>query len=95
MNIDKDFFWGIGIGVLAGALGYKLYADNKQTIMESLNNIKNKLGSESSNCTEPQIAGITDDSESEPAEIDLAELEKQKEHLEDLIAEQQCKKSEA
>ncbi len=93
MNFDKDFFWGIGIGVVAGALGYKLYADNKQTIMDSLNNIKNRLSTESSAITEPQIAGISDDSE--PTEIDLAELEKQKEHLEDLIAEQQSKKSEA
>ncbi len=86
---DKNFFWGLGVGVIAGAIGYKLYNDNKQTIMNSLESLKNKMSKE----VPPELAVATEP-QSETTEIDLAELEKQKEHLEDLIAEQQVKNNE-
>ena len=70
MLLDKNFLIGVGLGIAAGAVGYKLYNEHRQTILESLDN-----------------------TEQQTTEIDLAELEKQKEHLEDLIAEQQMKQA--
>ncbi|MBQ8707128.1 MAG: hypothetical protein IJ523_03455 [Succinivibrionaceae bacterium] len=94
MNFDKNFFWGLGLGVLAGAVGYKLYNDNKQTLLNSLESLKTKLSADGAAQTAQAPAELAD-SEGETTEIDLAELEKQKEHLEDLIAEQQSKAAEA
>ncbi len=89
MNLDKDFFWGIGLGLVAGALGYKLYNDNKQTIIASLENFKNKMSTAVPGDNALAAAG------EQAGNIDLAELERQKEHLEDLIAEQQSKMTQA
>lgn len=86
MLLDKNFLIGVGLGIAAGAVGYKLYNEHRQTILESLDNLKNRMcpGADS------EVA-VT---EQQTTEIDLAELEKQKEHLEDLIAEQQMKQAE-
>ena len=92
MNFDKNFFWGLGLGVVAGAVGYKLYNDNKQTLLNSLESLKTKLSADGAAQTAQAPAELTDNGET--AELDLAELEKQKEHLEDLIAEQQNKAAE-
>ena len=86
MLLDKNFLIGAGLGIAAGAVGYKLYNEHRQTILESLDNLKNRM------C--PGAGSEVAVTEQQTTEIDLAELEKQKEHLEDLIAEQQMKQAE-
>ena len=86
MLLDKNFLIGVGLGIAAGAVGYKLYNEHRQTILESLDNLKNRM------C--PGVGSEVAVTEQQTTEIDLAELEKQKEHLEDLIAEQQMKQAE-
>ncbi|MBQ8975860.1 MAG: hypothetical protein IJ078_00335 [Succinivibrionaceae bacterium] len=86
MLLDKNFLIGVGLGIAAGAVGYKLYNEHRQTILESLDNLKNRM------C--PGAGSEVAVTEQQTTEIDLAELEKQKEHLEDLIAEQQMKQAE-
>ena len=86
MLLDKNFLIGVGLGIAAGAVGYKLYNEHRQTILESLDNLKNRM------C--PGAGSEVPVTEQQTTEIDLAELEKQKEHLEDLIAEQQMKQAE-
>lgn len=86
MLLDKNFLIGVGLGIAAGAVGYKLYNEHRQTILESLDNLKNRM------C--PGAGSEVAVTEQQTTEIDLAELEKQKEHLEDLIAEQQMKQVE-
>ena len=86
MLLDKNFLIGVGLGIAAGAVGYKLYNEHRQTILESLDNLKNRM------C--PGAGSEVAVTEQQTTEIDLAELEKQKEHLEDLIAEQQMKLAE-
>ena len=86
MLLDKNFLIGVGLGIAAGAVGYKLYNEHRQTILESLDNLKNRM------C--PGAVSEVAVTEQQTTEIDLAELEKQKEHLEDLIAEQQMKQAE-
>lgn len=86
MLLDKNFLIGVGLGIAAGAVGYKLYNEHRQTILESLDNLKNRMCPGA--CSEVAVT------EQQTTEIDLAELEKQKEHLEDLIAEQQMKQAE-
>ena len=86
MLLDKNFLIGSGLGIAAGVVGCKLYNEHRQTILESLDKLKNTM-----------CAGADSDvvvSEQQTSEIDLAELEKQKENLEDLIAEQQMKLAE-
>lgn len=85
MLLDKNFLIGVGLGIAAGAVGYKLYNEHRQTILESLDNLKNRM------C--PGAGSEVAVTEQQTTEIDLAELEKQKEHLEDLIAEQQMKQA--
>ena len=86
MLLDKNFLIGVGLGIAAGAVGYKLYNEHRQSILESLDNLKNRM------C--PGAGSEVAVTEQQTTEIDLAELEKQKEHLEDLIAEQQMKQAE-
>ena len=86
MLLDKNFFIVFCLGIAAGAVGYKLYNEHRQTILESLDNLKNRM------C--PGAGSEVAVTEQQTTEIDLAELEKQKEHLEDLIAEQQMKQAE-
>ena len=86
MLLDKNFLIGVGLGIAAGAVGYKLYNEHRQTILESLDNLKNRM------C--PGAGSEVAVTEQQTTEIDLSELEKQKEHLEDLIAEQQMKQAE-
>ena len=85
MLLDKNFLIGVGLEIAAGAVGYKLYNEHRQTILESLDNLKNRM------C--PGAGSEVAVTEQQTTEIDLAELEKQKEHLEDLIAEQQMKQA--
>ena len=90
MILEKNFLWGMAVGLVAGAAGYKLYSDHRQTIIASLENIKNRMNSTGAAAgSAPVLAAagsavLTDS-------LDLAELERQKEHLEDLIAEQQAR----
>ncbi len=77
MFTNKDFLIGLLAGVVTGITGYKLYQDHKEAILESLGKISNRC---QGSCNEAQ-----------EQEISLEELEKQKEHLEDLIAETKSK----
>ena len=43
MLLDKNFLIGVGLGIAAGAVGYKLYNEHRQTILESLDNLKNRM----------------------------------------------------
>ena len=87
MILEKNFLWGMAIGLVAGAAGYRLYSDHRQTIIASLENIRTRMnGAGFATGVAPTTAGSAVPADS----LDLAELERQKEHLEDLIAEQQA-----
>lgn len=61
-----DFWIGLGVGLVAGVLGYKVLTENRE-----------------------KICSIMQAPQQEPGDVQLEELMKQKERLEDLIAEKQ------
>ena len=65
---NTDFWIGLGIGVVAGVLGYKLMSEREQQLMAL------------------QLAAAGDLT----AAVPLAELQRQKEELEDMIAAQEA-----
>ena len=69
---DRNFFIGFGIGVVAGVLGLKFYKEHQQGINSRLSGLSGLYN-------RFVKAGEQD--------MDLNDLEAQKEHLEDLIAE--------
>ncbi|MEW6697587.1 MAG: hypothetical protein ACOY35_04900 [Bacillota bacterium] len=68
MFTKVDFWVGLAVGVVAGAVGYKVYSENKG----NFNNLLQYT---------PQV---------ETGDVSVVELMKQKERLEDLIAEKQA-----
>ncbi|WP_406017596.1 hypothetical protein [Succinivibrio sp.] len=74
LSNKTDFFIGLAAGVVAGAVGYKLFQDHKEQILGSFDSLTSKF------------------SKTEEAALSEEELQAQKEHLEDLIAEQKAAK---
>lgn len=70
-------------GIAAGVIGSRLYESHKGQIESGLGSLRNRFAAN----------GLVEDSDSAAEEdsVTLEELEKQKEHLEDLIADQQAK----
>ncbi|MEG6513689.1 hypothetical protein V6C32_17490 [Desulforamulus ruminis] len=66
MFARTDFWIGLGVGLVAGILGYKTYTENKE-----------------------KFSNLVPAPKEEAGDIQLEELMKQKERLEDLIAEKQ------
>lgn len=77
---SKDFFIGLAAGAVAGVCGYRLYQANRQAILDSFDSIARKCNLDQGG----QDAAAQ-------ADLNLEELEKQKEHLEDLIAEEKAR----
>ncbi|MDY6420357.1 hypothetical protein SAMN02910357_00805 [Succinivibrio dextrinosolvens] len=74
LSNKTDFFIGLAAGVVAGAVGYKLFQDHKEQILGSFDSLTSKF------------------SKTEETALSEEELQAQKEHLEDLIAEQKAAK---
>ena len=72
-----DFLIGLVAGIAAGAVGYKLFQDHKDQILNSFDSVTKKFSKEGA----------------DNATLSEEELQAQKEHLEDLIAEQQAAKA--
>lgn len=72
-----DFLIGLVAGIAAGAVGYKLFQDHKDQILNSFDSVTKKFSKEGA----------------DKATLSEEELQAQKEHLEDLIAEQQAAKA--
>ena len=72
-----DFLIGLVAGIAAGAVGYKLFQDHKDQILNSFDSVTKKFSKEGA----------------DSATLSEEELQAQKEHLEDLIAEQQAAKA--
>jgi len=72
-----DFLIGLVAGIAAGAVGYKLFQDHKDQILNSFDSVTKKFSKEGADNTT----------------LSEEELQAQKEHLEDLIAEQQAAKA--
>lgn len=72
-----DFLIGLVAGIAAGAVGYKLFQDHKDQILNSFDSVAKKFSKEGA----------------DNATLSEEELQAQKEHLEDLIAEQQAAKA--
>ncbi|WP_036243144.1 MULTISPECIES: hypothetical protein [Megasphaera] len=65
---NSDFWIGLGVGIVAGAFGYKLITEREQQLLA---------------LQQPAAGNVA-------ATIPLAELQRQKEELEDLIAAQEA-----
>ena len=77
---SKDFFIGLAAGAVAGVFGHRLYQANRQAILDSFDSLARKCNfDQGGQGASPQAA------------LNLEELEKQKEHLEDLIAEEKAR----
>ncbi len=81
--INKSLVFSFAAGVVVGALGLKIYNENKDTIDAKLKEIK--------------LPGLANPAETESTseateDLTLEELMSQKERLEDLIAEYNSKK---
>lgn len=72
-----DFLIGLVAGIAVGAVGYKLFQDHKDQILNSFDSVTKKFSKEGA----------------DNATLSEEELQAQKEHLEDLIAEQQAAKA--
>ena len=72
-----DFLIGLVAGIAAGAVGYKLFQDHKDQILNSFDSVTKKFSKEGA----------------DSATLSEEELQAQEEHLEDLIAEQQAAKA--
>lgn len=70
-------------GIAAGVIGSRLYESHKSQIQSGLGSLRNRFAAN----------GLVEDGDSaaEDDSVTLEELEKQKEHIEDLIADQQAK----
>ncbi len=77
---SKDFFIGLAAGAVAGVFGHRLYQANRQAILDSFDSIAKKCNLDQG-----------EQGSSAQADLNLEELEKQKEHLEDLIAEEKAR----
>lgn len=80
--LNKTSLLSFGAGILAGVVGHKLYETHKAQIMEGLGKISQKC--RCSGVFASEGAAETDD-------VTMEELLKQKENLEDLIAEKSQK----
>lgn len=89
MALGNNLFIGIAIGAVAGVIGHKIYQAHKAEILESLDSLAQKYKPATASSGELIETG-TDGS---AQELSLEELEKQKENLEDLIAEKQAQNS--
>ena len=69
---NTDFWIGLGIGVVAGVFGYKLFSEREQQLLAQ---------------QQPAQGAVA------PA-VPLAELQRQKEELEDMIAAQEAAQAE-
>lgn len=69
---NTDFWIGLGIGVVAGVFGYKLFSEREQQLL----------------ALQQPAQGVAS-----PA-VPLAELQRQKEELEDMIAAQEAAQAE-
>ena len=69
-----DLLIGLAAGIVAGAVGYKMFQDHKEQILNSFDSVTKKF-SKAENTAELS-----------------EELQAQKEHLEDLIAESKAAK---
>lgn len=69
---NTDFWIGLGIGVVAGVFGYKLFSEREQQLL----------------ALQQPAQGVV-----APA-VPLAELQRQKEELEDMIAAQEAAQAE-
>jgi hypothetical protein len=65
---NTDFWIGLGVGVVAGVFGYKLFTEREQQLL----------------ALQQPAAGTAS------ANVPLAELQRQKEELEDMIAAQEA-----
>lgn len=70
-----DLLIGLAAGIVVGAVGYKMFQDHKEQILNSFDSVTKKF-SKAENT----------------AELSEEELQAQKEHLEDLIAESKAAK---
>lgn len=70
-----DLLIGLATGIVAGAVGYKMFQDHKEQILNSFDSVTRKFSKAESS-----------------AELSEEELQAQKEHLEDLIAESKAAK---
>ncbi len=76
MLVTKDFLIGLAAGAVAGVVGYKLFEQHKEQILDSFESLQSKF------------------SKKDVTELSEEELQAQKEHLEDLIAEKNAAKAE-
>lgn len=75
---DKNILLGVLAGIAIGVVGTKVYQANKAEIDEKLKALRD---------LNPLANGAAKEAEGDEANITREELEAQKEHLEDLIAE--------
>ena len=79
---DKNIFFGVLAGIAIGVVGTKVYQANKAEIDEKLKSLRD---------LNPLANNAAKEAEGDEACITREELEAQKEHLEDLIAELDAK----
>lgn len=92
--LDKNLIFAFAAGAVAGVVGARYYKKHEAELSDKLDALRSRLqgaagfGAEG---TEAAAASAAADVKAAESELTLEELEAQKEHLEDLIAELQAK----
>ena len=100
--LDKNLIFAFAAGAAVGVIGARYYKKHEAELSDKLDALRSRLqgaagfgtegadGAESA-AAETGAAAAADDKAAAESELTLEELEAQKEHLEDLIAELQAK----